>query len=256
MARIETGVLAVAPEPSDLHTLVAEAVNRFRAGDDRNPLEVEPAEDLPMVMADRRRIVQVLSNLLSNAAGYSPEGSPIVVSAVRDGVHVAVSVTDQGPGHTGGAIARIVPQVLPRLRPGHGLRHMHRAWTGRGWASPSAGASRRPTGAASGPRATARAWGQGSPSRCLWRRPRRPPPIRLRHLPAPVVVTAARGRVRVLAVDDDPQALRYIRDVLTRAGYAPVATGDPADVPRLMAEHQPHLALLDLVLPGEPTASS
>ena len=55
--------------------------------------------------------------------------------------------------------------------------------------------------------------------------------------------------MRLLAVDDDPQALRYIRDVLTRAGYAPVVTGDPADVPRLMAEHKPHLALLDLVLP-------
>ena len=47
-----------------------------------------------------------------------------------------------------------------------------------------------------------------------------------------------------------PPALRYMRDVLTRAGYAPVPTGDPADVPRLMAEEKPHLALLDLVLPG------
>ena len=52
---------------------------------------------------------------------------------------------------------------------------------------------------------------------------------------------ATRERVRVLAVDDDPQALRYVRDVLTRAGYAPIVTGDPAEVPRLV--------LLDLVLP-------
>ena len=51
-------------------------------------------------------------------------------------------------------------------------------------------------------------------------------------------------------VDDDPQALRYVRDILTRAGYAPIVTGDPAEVPRLMAEEKPHLALLDLVLPG------
>ena len=34
------------------------------------------------------------------------------------------------------------------------------------------------------------------------------------------------------------------------AGYAPIATGDPADVPRLMEEEKPHLVLLDLVLPG------
>ena len=56
--------------------------------------------------------------------------------------------------------------------------------------------------------------------------------------------------VRVLAVDDDPQALRYVRDALTKAGYAPTVTGDPDDVPRLMAEEKPHLVLLDLVLPG------
>ena len=33
--------------------------------------------------------------------------------------------------------------------------------------------------------------------------------------------------VRVLAVDDDPQALRYVRDALAGAGYQPVVTGDP-----------------------------
>ena len=51
-------------------------------------------------------------------------------------------------------------------------------------------------------------------------------------------------------MNDDPQALRYIRYVLTRAGYAPIATGDPTDVPRVMAEHKPHLVLLDLAPPG------
>ena len=48
---------------------------------------------------------------------------------------------------------------------------------------------------------------------------------------------------------DDPQAVRYVGDAFTRAGYVPVVAGDPGDVPRLMAEHKPHLALLDLVLP-------
>ena len=59
-----------------------------------------------------------------------------------------------------------------------------------------------------------------------------------------------RRRVRVLAVEDDPQALRYIRNVLNRAGYAPIVTGDPAEVLRLMEKEKPHLVLLDLVLPG------
>ena len=56
--------------------------------------------------------------------------------------------------------------------------------------------------------------------------------------------------MRVLAVDDDPQALRYIRDTLAGAGYQPVATGDPGEAMRLMREERPHLALLDLMLPG------
>ena len=51
----------------------------------------------------------------------------------------------------------------------------------------------------------------------------------------------------MLAVDDDPQALRYIRDTL--AGYQPLVTGDPREAVRLMERERPHLALLDLVLP-------
>ena len=49
---------------------------------------------------------------------------------------------------------------------------------------------------------------------------------------------------------DDPQALRYVRDALAKAGYTPVVTGDPEDVPRLMEQENPQLVLLDLMLPG------
>ena len=55
--------------------------------------------------------------------------------------------------------------------------------------------------------------------------------------------------VRVLAVDDDPQELRYVRDTLVSAGYHPLMTGDPEEAVRLMNEERPSLALLDLVLP-------
>ena len=53
------------------------------------------------------------------------------------------------------------------------------------------------------------------------------------------------SRVRVLAVGDDPQDLRYVRDVLTLAGYAPIATENRADVTRLVSGEKPHLVLLD-----------
>ena len=54
-----------------------------------------------------------------------------------------------------------------------------------------------------------------------------------------------RNRIRVLAVDDDPQTLRYVRDALSGAGLTPIVTGDPEQVDRLMDEEKSHL-----VLPG------
>ena len=98
VARIETGTLPVNPEPADLATLLDRARNTFLRHRGRNNLDIDLAPDLPLVMADRRRIVQVIGNLLSNAARHSPESSAIRVSAVRDGVHVEVSVIDEGRG--------------------------------------------------------------------------------------------------------------------------------------------------------------
>ena len=57
-------------------------------------------------------------------------------------------------------------------------------------------------------------------------------------------------RVRVLAVDDAPNDLRYVRDTLTESGYAPVVTADPGEAVRLMEEERPELVLLVLMLPG------
>ncbi len=240
VARIETGTLPVDPEPSELRPLVDEAGGRFRSAETRNPLQVELEENLPQVMADRRRIVQVLNNLLSNAADYSPGGSPILVSAVRDGVHVAISITDQGRG--------IPAEVLPEL-----FRKFSRTSN----ASPGMGIDGLGLGLAickgivetHGGRIWAESDGPGLGARFTFTLPA----VEQSMMPAPDPGTRGsrrKPRIRVLAVDDNPQDLRYIREVLTRAGYAPVATTDPADVPRLLAGEKPHLALLDLVLPG------
>ena len=247
MARIETGNLPVAPEPSELPALAEEAVSRFVAGGEKNPLSVELAEDLPLVLADKLRVVQVLGNLLSNAAAYSPEGSPITVSAVRDGIHVAVSVADKGRGIP----AELLPELFRKFSRGSGPEY------GAGISSDVDGSGLglaicKGIVEAHGGRIRAESDGPGLGARFTFTLPMAETDATL--APAPVSGGSrrrgrGRARVRVLAVDDDPQALRYIREVLTRAGYAPIVTGDPADVPRLMAEHKPHLALLDLVLP-------
>ena len=54
---------------------------------------------------------------------------------------------------------------------------------------------------------------------------------------------------RILVVDDDPQTLRDVRDALVAAGYAALVTGDPRELPSFIRTKEPHLVLLDLMLP-------
>ena len=241
VARIETGELPVAPAPAEVASLVDEARSRFQSGGGRSNLRIALSPELPLVMADGRRIIQVLSNLLTNAARHSHEASAIGVSALREGYHVAVSVTDEGRGiaaerlpHLFRKFSRIDGEDRRRDIAGSGLglaicKGIVEAHGGRIWAESD--------GPGLGARFTftipvAQDAGIGAANL----------PVRSRR--------AERERTRILAVDDDPQTLRYVRDALTKAGYTPVVTGDPEEVSRLMAEEEPRLVLLDLMLPG------
>ena len=123
VARIETGELSVAPAPSEMATLVDEARSRFQSGGGRSNLRIDLSPELPLVMADGRRIIQVLNNLLTNAARYSHEASAIGVSAVLEGYHLAVTVTDEGRGIAAERLPHLFPEVLPHRRRGPETGH-------------------------------------------------------------------------------------------------------------------------------------
>ena len=240
VARIETGTLPVSPEPVEVTVLVDEARSRFQGGGGRSNLVIDLPARLPRVAADRRRVVQVLTNLLTNAARHSHDLSPIRVSAAREGVHVALSVADDGVG----VPAEHLPHLFRKFSQLDGeerVRELGGSGLGlaicKGIVEAHGGRIRAESGGPGlGSRFTFTLPAVDEPARRAARRPRR----RQRREPEPV---------RILCVDDDPQTLRYVRDALTRAGYAPVVTGDPEEVPRLMAEEPPRLVLLDLVLP-------
>ena len=242
--RIEAGTLSVSPEPSEVAALVDQARNTFISGGGRHAVVIDLPQDLLRVMADRRRIVQVLNNLLSNAARHSPESAPIRVSAARDGVHVAVSVSDEGRG--------IAPEQLP---------HLFSKYAG------SAGGGERTTAGtglglvicrglveAHGGRIRAESAGLGQGSRFTFTLPavedtregEAPSSGRRSIDPA----SDPREPTRILVVDDDPKTLRYVRDVLGGAGYAPLVTGDHAELSHIIRTERPSLVLLDLMLPG------
>ncbi len=242
--RIETGTLSVSPEPSEVDALVDQARNTFMSGGGRHRVLVDLPLELPRVMADRQRIVQVLNNLLSNAAAHSPGSAPIRVAALRDGVQVAISVADEGRG--------VPPERLPHLFRKYGGRRDG----DRGLRNEGSGLGLsicKGLVEAHGGRIRAESDGTGQGARFTFTIPV------AEEAAAAAVVPAGRShpprerpaeKTRILVVDDDPQMLRYVREALLAAGYAPLVTGDPRGLSDVIRKERPRLVLLDLMLPG------
>ena len=237
--RIETGTLSVAPEPAEVSTLVERARRTFLGSGSRHILEIDLAPDLPRVMADERRIAQVLNNLFSYAAGNSPHSSPIHVTALREGTELAISVTDDGAG--------VAPDRLP------GLFRNHAAVGGAGAAKgrdPGLGlAVCRGLVEAHGGRIRAESPGPGKGTRITFTLPAVGDTggrISSRRSASPL----DEERTGILVVDDDPLTLRMVRHALTGAGFATSVTGDPGELSRLISTRKPRLVLLDLVFPS------
>ena len=241
--RIDTGTLSVTPEASEIAVLVDQARSSFQSGGSKHTLRIDLPPDLPRVMADRARVIQVLNNLFVNAARHAPESSPIQVSAVHDCQHVEVSVRDEGSG--------VAPEMLPHLFQKHiGLddraRSSNTAGTRLGLAICKGLVE------AHGGRIWAESAGIGQGTRIAFT--------------IPVIqesATADRATIRreapgedevfeptrILVVDDDPRMLQYIRDALTESGFDPVVTGDHVELSSIIRAEKPQLVLLDLILP-------
>ena len=233
--RIGTGTLPVEPTPTALAGLVDEARTNFRRSEARGRLIVDLAPDLPAVMADGRRIVQVLNNLLSNARRHAGESAPVRIAAERDGAQVAVTVADEGKGIPPERLAGLFSEragrdALDRASGGLGL------FICQGLVEAHGGRIRAESG------------GIGRGARFTFTLPAAENGDALRGgSPAPA---ERRDRTRILVLDDDPETLRYLRQTLSEAGYEPLATGDPKEVAAIVRKKRPQLAVLDLMLPG------
>jgi signal transduction histidine kinase len=98
MSRISEGRLSVHPEPVALSPIVRDVARRSNVRSAEHEIKVHLPSDLPHVMADRGRVMQVLGNLLDNGIKYSPEGGAVTISAAVRGDEVEVTVRDQGIG--------------------------------------------------------------------------------------------------------------------------------------------------------------
>jgi PAS domain S-box-containing protein len=97
LSRLESGPVVAVPEPVMLDRLVRRAVEEIRTSFQGQAFDLTGPADL-LVLADPDRALQILLNLIDNAAKYSPEGFPIHVSLSQNSAQADVRVRDFGAG--------------------------------------------------------------------------------------------------------------------------------------------------------------
>lgn len=150
VSRFESGTFAVAMATVQIRELLEQTIDGFeaQAGATGVRLGCEIAQEVKAVAGDRDRLMQVLSNLVSNALKFVPDTGSIVLRASRTDGFVQVSVADTGPGLPPGSL----PHVFDRFwqadhasRAGSGLglyicKGIVEAHGGRIWVDSTAGA--------------------------------------------------------------------------------------------------------------------
>jgi CheY-like chemotaxis protein len=224
LQRMESGRQQISPRPAELAPLLERAVAAAGA-DPVCPIRIEIENRLPAVRVDGDRLLQVLSNLLSNARKYSPGGGTVRVAARAADGQVTVSVQDEGLGVPPEAQAHLFQKFYRvdnsdrRQIKGTGLgltisRKIVEAHGGRIWAE-SAGL------------------GQGSRF----------------SFTMPVAETPATSG-DVLIVEDDSGFARLMAAEMAGYGLTAVAVSTVEDALAQVDRERPRAVVLDLLLPG------
>jgi len=100
LARIESGLIMQEKEILHLGEMLKDQVafHEAKAQAKSIHLELDPLPDLPPVVANRPNMEEVVSNLITNAINYTPEGGRVTVSAGVEGRYLRISVKDTGLG--------------------------------------------------------------------------------------------------------------------------------------------------------------
>ena len=242
VTRIEAGTLSIIPEPTDLGNLIFEAKEAFLSTGLKYEIAIDCPPELPLAMADRTRMMQVLHNLLSNASENSREESTILVAASHMDAEVAVSVTYEGNCESVEHLP-VPSQICSWMAdeevtgidgPDLGLaisRGIVEAHGGRISGEISESGTRITVAI---PEATETSRVIATPSSEI----------------SPRETQAESQQERILAIVDDPLFLMYVRDTLSGAGYVPIMTRSTDVVNRLIREEKPSIVILDHALSG------
>jgi signal transduction histidine kinase/ActR/RegA family two-component response regulator len=240
VSRIARATIRLRPEQVDASSVVQRAVEMASPllDERRHRLTLELERGLH-VLADPVRLAQVMANLLTNAARYTPPGGHVRVVARREAAGVAIEVSDDGQG--------IAPDLLPRVFDlfVQGPRGADRAEGGLGIGL----ALVRSLVALHGGTVEARSAGPGRGS--VFRVVLPPAPLAEGAPGVPLAAARAPARrpLRVLIVDDNADAAALLAELVTRAGHdVQVVHDGPAALTAAEAS-RPEVVVLDLGLP-------
>jgi K+-sensing histidine kinase KdpD len=145
-SRLQAGGLSISPADVDLKLVAGRIATRFQTQSTIHNIEVDFPENFPIVNGDDTRLEQVLSNLVSNAIKYSPQGGEIRISGQVRPTQVIICVSDQGQGVASEDIPHIFDRfyrssIAKRTTKGAGLglylaRAVIEAHGGRIWVDP------------------------------------------------------------------------------------------------------------------------
>ena len=220
MGRMETGILSLNAAPLDMAGVFEDARRSFLARGARNIITIDAPQRLSPVFADRRRIMQVMVNLLSNASKHSPDWSEITVSASEDKLYVVVSVADEGAGVAPEHFSHIFKKYAPSEPNGVGDPGTYESL---------ALAICKGIVEAHGGRIWVESEGLGLGAKFSFTIPVADEQPAHRPTPSPSLVSSpdshSRTSVlsRVLAFSDDHHTLRSVRGSLHEAGYTTIA---------------------------------
>ena len=98
MSQLDAHAVELELKPQPILEAIAAAVDTNQKALARHEVRLDASEDLPLVTMDLRRVQEIVSQLLDNAAKYSPPGTRITITAEVQGNMMVTSVADQGPG--------------------------------------------------------------------------------------------------------------------------------------------------------------
>jgi PAS domain S-box-containing protein len=242
VSRVARGKVTLTKRRIEIAAVVAKAVEATAPllEERRHHLQVLVPADGLAVDADEVRLTQVVSNLLTNAARYTPPGGRIEVTAGREGGQVALHVIDSGIGID----PALLPQVFDMFV--QGPRGFDRAEGGLGLGLSLV----RTLTELHGGTVAARSEGEGRGSMFT---------VRLPASAAPALAATGRGvsarpnadklARKVLVVDDNRDAAEMVSLLLTRAGHQVEIAADASQALSAVAAFHPQVAILDIGLP-------